>query len=67
MSRKKESTGGTVSSFLCERYFDFFSTGSGMVMNLRGALLYFQAISGLYINLEKSKMVRIGKGGDLDF
>lgn len=33
-----------------------------IVMNLRAILLCFQAVSGLNINLEKSEMVRIGKG-----
>lgn len=34
-----------------------------MVQNLGAVLLCFQAVPGLNINLNKSKIVRFGKGG----
>lgn len=33
-----------------------------MVLNLRAVLLYFQAVQGLDINLDKSEMVSLGGG-----
>lgn len=38
-----------------------------MVLNLRGIFLCFRAVSGLYINLEKSEMVSVGKECELVF
>lgn len=38
-----------------------------MVLNLCGILMYFQAVSGLYINLEKLEMVSMGNVCELDF
>lgn len=42
----------------------FCQPETSMLLHLRSVILYFQAVSGLKINLHKSELVRIGDGSD---